>query len=137
MDFPSSLKLIQRPLEIHRSQVKNNPLLEHKHSIQLCYCVGLGKSSVASEFIQKIKLIPEFRMLNMKILSGIFTRSHFLISFYIALVFLWCVKKCTNWASLVAQCVKDPALSLMWLRLLLWHGFHPWPGNFCMPWVWP
>ena len=30
--------------------------------------------------------------------------------------------------------VKDLALSL------LWHsgwGFKPWPGNFCMLWVWP
>ena len=25
------------------------------------------------------------------------------------------------------QWVKDSALSLQWLRLLLWHGFHPWP----------
>ena len=23
-------------------------------------------------------------------------------------------------------------LSLQWLRSLLWHGFDPWPGNFCM-----
>ena len=27
--------------------------------------------------------------------------------------------------------VKDPALSL------LWRGFNPWPGNFCIPQVWP
>ena len=33
----------------------------------------------------------------------------------------------------MAQQVKDPALSLLWLGLLLWHGFVPWPGNFCMP----
>ena len=25
--------------------------------------------------------------------------------------------------------VKNPVLSL------LWHGFDPWPGNFCMSWV--
>ena len=31
----------------------------------------------------------------------------------------------------VAQQVRDPMLSL------LWHGFHPWPENFCMPWVQP
>ena len=30
-------------------------------------------------------------------------------------------------SSLVAQQVKDPALSLPWL------GFSPWPGNFSMP----
>ena len=30
--------------------------------------------------------------------------------------------------------VKDP-LSLLWLESLLWHGFDPWPRNFCMPWV--
>ena len=27
--------------------------------------------------------------------------------------------------------VKDLALSLLWLE------FDPWPGNFCVPWVWP
>ena len=21
-------------------------------------------------------------------------------------------------------------------QVLRWHGFDPWPGNFCMPWVW-
>ena len=36
-------------------------------------------------------------------------------------------------SSLVAQWVKDPALSLLWLWLQLWHGFDPWPRNFCMP----
>ena len=25
--------------------------------------------------------------------------------------------------------VKDLALSLLWLRLLLWCTFHPWPGD--------
>ena len=33
--------------------------------------------------------------------------------------------------SLVAQQVKDPGLSLVWL------GVNPWPWNFCMPWAWP
>ena len=38
----------------------------------------------------------------------------------------------------VAQQVKDLALSLLWLRSLLWCcGFNPWPGNFCIPQVWP
>ena len=32
--------------------------------------------------------------------------------------------------------VKDLALSLQWPRLLLWHGFSPWPGNFHMPQEW-
>ena len=27
----------------------------------------------------------------------------------------------------MAQWVKDPVLSLLWLGLLLWCGFHPWP----------
>ena len=36
---------------------------------------------------------------------------------------------------MVAWWVKDPALSLLWFRLLLWLGFYPWPGNFCMLWV--
>ena len=38
-------------------------------------------------------------------------------------------------SSPVAQWVKDPALSLQWLRSLLWHGFNPW--DICMPWAWP
>ena len=29
--------------------------------------------------------------------------------------------------SLVAEQVKDPALSLQWLGSLLWSGFDPWP----------
>ena len=33
----------------------------------------------------------------------------------------------------MAYQLKDP----LWLRSLLWHGFSPWPRNFCMPWVWP
>ena len=32
----------------------------------------------------------------------------------------------------MAQQVKDPALSLPWLRMLLWCGFDSWPGNFCI-----
>ena len=34
---------------------------------------------------------------------------------------------------LVAQCVKDLALSLQWPGLLLYSRFSPWPGNFCVP----
>ena len=34
----------------------------------------------------------------------------------------------------MAEQVKDPALTLLWLRPLLWHGLDPWPGNFHMPW---
>ena len=37
----------------------------------------------------------------------------------------------------VAQGVKDPALSLQRLRLLLSHRFDPLPGNFHMPWMQP
>ena len=33
--------------------------------------------------------------------------------------------------SLVAQWVKGLAFSLLWL------GFNPWLGNFCMPWAQP
>ena len=29
------------------------------------------------------------------------------------------------------QQIKGPELSLLWC------GFDPWPGNFCMPWVQP
>ena len=37
--------------------------------------------------------------------------------------------------SLVAQQLKDPALSLLRLKLLLWHGFDLWPRNFGMLWM--
>ena len=37
----------------------------------------------------------------------------------------------------MAQQVKDLVLSLLWLWLLLWCRFDPWPGNFCMPQVQP
>ena len=33
----------------------------------------------------------------------------------------------------MAQHIKYLALSLQSLRLPLWCGFNPWPGNFCMP----
>ena len=33
----------------------------------------------------------------------------------------------------MVQWVKDPALSLQQLGLLLWREFDPWPGNFQMP----
>ena len=40
--------------------------------------------------------------------------------------------------SLVAQRVKDLALLLqLWCRPQLRHGFHPWPRNLYMPWMWP
>ena len=39
-------------------------------------------------------------------------------------------------SSLLAQWVKDPALSLLWFGLPLWHEFSPWSGNFYMRWVW-
>lgn len=42
-------------------------------------------------------------------------------------------KKKTLKHSLVAWQVKDPALSLLWLGLLLWHRFEAWLRNFCMP----
>ena len=31
---------------------------------------------------------------------------------------------------------KDPVLLLQRLKLLLWRGFSPWPGNFHMLWAW-
>ena len=40
-------------------------------------------------------------------------------------------KKCKRFS--VAQLVKDLALSLLGLVLLLWHRFNLWPRNFCMP----
>ena len=40
-------------------------------------------------------------------------------------------------SSLVAQWVKDPVLSLLWLWLLLWHRFDPWLRKFFMAQVWP
>lgn len=31
----------------------------------------------------------------------------------------------------MAQWVQGPALSLLWLKSLLWHGFNSCPRNFC------
>lgn len=42
-----------------------------------------------------------------------------------------------KWSSLVAQWDKDLALSLLWPRSLLWHGFDTWPRKFCMHRAWP
>ena len=38
-------------------------------------------------------------------------------------------------SALVAQQFGDPVLSLLWLGMLPWLRFHPWPTYFCMPWV--
>ena len=46
-------------------------------------------------------------------------------------------KKISLRSSLVVQWVKDLALSLQQLGLLLWCRFDPWPGNYHMLWVWP
>ena len=32
-------------------------------------------------------------------------------------------------------CIGQVVLSLWWLRLLLWHRFNPWTGNFSIPCV--
>ena len=40
------------------------------------------------------------------------------------------LKNISSRSSLVAQWVKDLVLSWLWLWLQLWHGSHPWPGNF-------
>ena len=37
----------------------------------------------------------------------------------------------------MAQWVKDPALPLLWLWLLLWCRFDYWPWIICMLWVQP
>ena len=55
----------------------------------------------------------------------------------ISLTWFWEIfLKVTKWSSLVAQQVKDPALSLQQLRTLLWCKLDSWPGNFCIVWVW-
>lgn len=43
----------------------------------------------------------------------------------------------TSWSSLLAQWVKDRALSLLWLWLQLWYGLTSWPGNLRMLQAWP
>ena len=45
------------------------------------------------------------------------------------------IKKQTRVSSLLAQWVKDPVLSLLWLRSLLWYRFDPWSENFYMRWA--
>ena len=46
------------------------------------------------------------------------------------LVLFFNLFKSVFWSSLAAQWLKDLAWSLLWLSLLLWHGFDPWPWNF-------
>ena len=45
-------------------------------------------------------------------------------------------KKKIQGSSLLALWVMDLALSLLWLRSLLWCRFDPWLRNLCMLWVW-
>lgn len=45
------------------------------------------------------------------------------------------LKKFLFWISLVVQGVKDLALLLQWLGLLLWYRFDPWNRNFDMLWA--
>ena len=40
-------------------------------------------------------------------------------------------------SSLVVQRVKDPPLSLLWLKSLRWHSFNAWLRDFPVPQVWP
>ena len=49
--------------------------------------------------------------------------------------YLFSFFKISSKSSLVAQWVKDLALSLQQLESLLWHRFDPWPRNFYMPQV--
>ena len=65
----------------------------------------------------------------------------------ILIIYILCISNCNPSPShhllFVDQCweglwefpgslvVKDLVLSLLWLELLLWHGFDAWPGNFC------
>ena len=42
-------------------------------------------------------------------------------------------KRNVPWSSLEAQPVKDLEWSLLWIWLLLWHEFDPWPGSFSKP----
>ena len=37
----------------------------------------------------------------------------------------------------MAQQVKDPAVSLLWIWFLLRQRFYPWPKNIGMPQAWP
>ena len=52
------------------------------------------------------------------------------------LIWLVSFRKRRLGSSLVAQWVKDPVLSLLWLRSLLWGRFDPWPRNVCMLQMW-
>ena len=49
----------------------------------------------------------------------------------------YCIIRSSTGISLVVQWVKELALSLLWLGLLLWIGLDPWPGNIYMPQAWP
>ena len=44
-------------------------------------------------------------------------------------------KRDQNRSFLVAQRVEDPVLPFLWIGLLLWCRFYPWPWNFWMPYA--
>ena len=44
----------------------------------------------------------------------------------------WPSKELRPQSSPLAQQVKDPTLSLLWLGSLLWHSFNSWPESFHM-----
>ena len=46
-----------------------------------------------------------------------------------SLLSLFSYLKNQSQSSLVAQLVRDLVLSLLWLWILLWYEFDPWPGE--------
>ena len=92
--------------------------------------------------------------------SGFPTRIQALRGWGWVVLCLWCnlCSPCLSWAGgwldwWVGGWISLTKSSLWWsswklsgLRIqrchchdgsLLWHRFHPWPQNFCMPWAWP
>ena len=89
--------------------------------------------SLVSEYHEHIK-VP--LCLGLKWVLGVFTSGSpsppvVLNPGFTMEAFMELLKDVDAWNSLVAQWVKELALSLLWC------GFDLWPRNFCMPQAWP
>ena len=101
--------------------------------LQQIFLLQAGSPSDTSNVLRLSGNMYLRTLISISPLAKINKELHFIYSFNLANV----IKKGISQGSLVAQWVKDPALSLQWLRSLLWCGFDPKPRKFHMPWEWP
>ena len=130
-----------------RHSVSTNIYMHSQHSLVPSQKVEMGLTlltvSPSDPIITPLFLVPATRLCwsgNHPSKRGtIFPSGHWMnIEVETATWPIWYCSKETELRNYcMAQQVKDPAMSLQQLRLLLWFGFDPWPGNFHMPWVQP